>query len=142
MNIGQTVSMIEAAGATFRLDGEKVRVRYCNEEQRKELAGKVAFLRDHRAEVTAFLKIRGTIPMMPPGVRLIHWNLKKSPVAIESCAVVTDTALFARTTLEQLRVALTQPKRWVGWSVPQLVDRLAQVGVFVELEAGTRKDVS
>lgn len=45
-------------------------------------------------------------------------------------------------TLEQLRVALTQPKRWVGWSVPQLVDRLAQVGVFVALEAGTRQDVS
>lgn len=56
-------------------------------------------------------------------------------MAIESCAVVTDTALFARTTLEQLRAALAQPKRWVGWSVPQLVDRLAQVGVLVTVES-------
>jgi hypothetical protein len=72
---------------------------------------------------------------MPPGVRLLAWNLKEPPVAIEVCAVVIDTALFARTTLGQLRKALAYPKRWVGWSVPQLIDRLAQVGVFVALES-------
>lgn len=71
---------------------------------------------------------------IPPGVRLIEWKLKEPPVAIETCAVVTDSGLFARTTLEQLRVALAEPKRWVGWSVPQLIDRLAQVGVSVALE--------
>ena len=48
--------------------------------------------------------------------------------------MVIDTALFAKSTLKQLRIALRQPKRWVGWSVPQLVDRLAQVGVVVTLE--------
>jgi hypothetical protein len=68
------------------------------------------------------------------GICVVEWILKDPPVAIETCAVVTDTALFARSTLEQLRIALTQPKRWVGWSVPQLVDRLAQVGVLVALE--------
>jgi len=73
---------------------------------------------------------------VPPGVRLIEWKLKEPPVAVETCAVVTDTALFARTTLEQLRTALAQPKRWIGWSVPQLIDRLAQVGVIVALESG------
>ena len=71
---------------------------------------------------------------MPPGVRLISWNLKDPPVAIETCAVVIGTALFARTTLEQLRIAIEKPTRWVGWTVPQLVDRLAQVGVVVALE--------
>jgi len=48
---------------------------------------------------------------------------------------VTNSVLFARTTLEQLRIALAHPKRWVGWSVPQMIDRLAQVGVTVEIEA-------
>jgi hypothetical protein len=47
---------------------------------------------------------------------------------------VTDPAVFARTTLEELRVALDNPKRWVGWSVAQLIERLAQVGVSVVLE--------
>jgi hypothetical protein len=64
------------------------------------------------------------------------WNLKEPPVAIESCAVVIEPALFARTTLEQLSIALQNPKRWIGWSVSQLVERLAQVGVAVALENG------
>ena len=38
-----------------------------------------------------------------------------------------DPSLFARTTIEQLRAALANPKRWVGWSVRQLLDRLHQV---------------
>jgi hypothetical protein len=64
----------------------------------------------------------------------VKWSLKDPPVAIETCAVVTEPALFASTTLEQLRVALANPKRWVGWSVSQLIERLAQVGVTVVLE--------
>lgn len=78
------------------------------------------------------------ISAMPPGVRLIEWELKGPPIAFETCAVVFDPALFAFTTLEQLRIALAQPKRWVGWSIPQLIDRLAQVGVRVALEQQTR----
>lgn len=75
----------------------------------------------------------GLIPPMPPGVYLVEWKLKEPPIAIETCAVVVNSARFAKSTLEQLRIALTQPKRWVGWSVPQLLDRLAQVGVLVTL---------
>jgi hypothetical protein len=75
---------------------------------------------------------------MPSGVRLLTWNLKQPPVAIETCSVVIDPALFASSTLEQLRIALENPKRWVGWTVPQLIDRLAQVGVIVALEEVTR----
>jgi hypothetical protein len=79
---------------------------------------------------------------MPLGVRLVKWNLKKPPVAIETGAVVMDTPLFALTTLEQLRTVLAVPKRWIGWSVPQLIDRLAQVGVSVALEANDSAQVA
>ena len=92
--------------------------------------------RSRRSEVAAFLKERNGEPRMPTGVLLLGWNLKKTLVAIETCAVVTDTALFARSTLEQLGTALAQRSRWVGWSIPQLIDRLAQVGVTVKLAAG------
>ena len=71
---------------------------------------------------------------VPRGVHLVRWDLREPPVAIDTCSVVTDSALFASTTLEQLRAALANPKRWVGWSVAQLIDRLAQVGVTVTLE--------
>ena len=34
----------------------------------------------------------------------------------------------------QLGAALEIRKRWLGWSVPQLIDRLRPVGVGVEVE--------
>ena len=138
MRVEEAISVIEAAGVTFWLDGEKVRVRYCDEGQREQLNEQIALLRAHRDEMVAFLQARSAIPPMPSGIRLLEWNLKEPPVAIETCAVATDPALFARSTLEQLRIALAQPKRWAGWSVPQLIDRLAQVGVRVALEQQTR----
>lgn len=136
MSVGQVLGEVEAAGIALRLDGERVRIWFPELHQREELARQVAFLRANRCEVAAFLRARAAIPTIPPGVRLVAWRLKEPPVAIESCAVVTDSTLFARTTLKQLRTALAHPKRWVGWSVPQLIDRLAQVGVVVALEEG------
>ncbi len=141
MTVVDIVSEIEAAGIALRLDGGKVRVWYPDDERREELAEQVAFLREHRVEVAAFLKARSTVPAMPHGVRLIQWNLKEPPVVVEMCAIVTDPALFARTTLEQLRLALANPKRWVGWTVPQLIDRLAQVGVTVMLETSESSEL-
>jgi hypothetical protein len=133
MNVAEKVAQIEAAGVTFRLDGEKVRVCYPHEERRTELAEQIAALRDRRDEVAAYLKSQSQIPPMPRGVRLVRWELKEPPVAIEYHAVVTDPGKFARATLEELRERLENPGRGVGWSVPQLIDRLAQVGVIVAL---------
>jgi hypothetical protein len=140
LNVAEEVGLIEAAGAEFRLYGEKVRIWYPNEERREELASQVNLLRDHRAEVAAVLKTRGIIPAMPPGVRLVKWSLKEPPIAIEYHAVVTEPAKFARATLEELRERLANPKRKYGWSVAQLIDRLSQVGVAVALESAERRD--
>ena len=136
MSVSQILGEVEAAGIAVRLDREGVRIWFPEPQQREELAGQVAFLRTHRDEVTEFLRKRVAIPEMPPWVRLVKWNLKEPPVAIETCGVVTEPALFASTTLEQLRIVLANPKRWVGWSVFQLIERLAQVGVIVKLDAG------
>jgi hypothetical protein len=127
----QVVERIEGAGGVLGLNGDRIRCRL--PEEAAHLLGE---LRTYRNEVLVLLRRREETPSMPPGVRLIQWQLRKPPVAIETCAVVTDPALFASTTLEQLRLALTSPKRWVGWSVPQLIDRLAQVGVIVARESG------
>ena len=122
---------IETAGAALRLDGDRVKICYQDEMQRQELAKQVGLLRTRRVEVAELLRVRATIPEMPPGVRLIRWNLKQPPVAIEACAVVTDPSLFALRTLEQLKTVMVEPARWVGWTLPQLIDRLRQVGVDV-----------
>jgi hypothetical protein len=138
MSVTEILNEVESVGIALRLDGERVRIWFPEPHQREQLASQVTFLRAHREEVAEFLRIRDATPAMPPCVRLVAWKLKEPPVAIETCAIVTDSALFARTTLEQLRSALAQPKRWVGWSVAQLLDRLAQVGVIVAVEPQSR----
>jgi hypothetical protein len=135
MSVSDVLGAVEAVGVALRLEGKKVRIRFPESHQREELAPQITFLRAHREEVREFLRTRLSFPAMPLGVRLVRWNLKQPPVAIETCAVVTDPALFARSTLEQLRAALAEPNRWIGWSIPQLIDRLAQVGVAVALES-------
>jgi hypothetical protein len=89
---------------------------------------------EKREELANLLRARTAIGSIPRSVRLLGLNLLQPPVAIETCAVVTDPTLFARTTLEQLKVALNEPRRWVGWTIPQLINRLHQVGVDVALE--------
>jgi hypothetical protein len=135
--VAQTVMEVETLGVQLRVEADKVVMRFPAEELRNELSGQLAYLRTHRHEVMNFLRERDVIPKMPPGVQLVSWNLKEPPVAVEVCSLVTDSALFARTTLDQLRTALAQPKRWLGWTVPQLIERLAQVGVTVEVSQET-----
>jgi len=74
-------------------------------------------------------------PPMPPGVTLLQWVPLSPPVAIESCAVVTDVPKFVQATLFQLRAAMSG-KNWLAGnrSVRELVDRLEQVGVKVSVE--------
>ena len=115
------IERIEVAGGVLALNGERIRCRLP-----EDATNLLDELRAQRDEVLLLLRKRQRIPLMPPGVRLVSWDLKHPPVAIETCAVVTDSALFARSTLEQLRVAMAEPRRWVGWTVPQLIDRLAQ----------------
>jgi hypothetical protein len=125
----ELIERVQLAGGTLTVDGDGV--HFVIDEDELPLIDE---LRVHRDEVLRILQERQTVPAMPTGVRLINWNLKEPPVVLDMASVVTDSALFARTTLEQLQTALRQPKRWVGWSVPQLVDRLKQVGVEIEVK--------
>ena len=71
---------------------------------------------------------------MPPGVRLVEWRLKEPPVCLEIYSIVMDSAKFAASTLGQIQALLNNPRAKVGWTMPQLIDRLTQVGVRVALE--------
>jgi hypothetical protein len=77
---------------------------------------------------------RGGPPPMPEGVRLLAWAPERPPVAIETWAIVNDVPQFIRTTLEQLRSAMVGESWLAGnWSVRELVERLEQVGVRIEV---------
>ena len=125
----QVIGCIEAVGGVLAVHGERIRCRLP-----EDATHLLEELRRCRSDALAVLRSRNGVPAIPPGVQLIEWRLKRPPVAIETCAVVTNPDLFARSTLDQLGMALKHPKRWVGWRIPQLIDRLAQVGVIVAVE--------
>jgi hypothetical protein len=111
MSVSYVLEQVEAVGVTLRLNGERIRVWYPETRDREDLVQQMVFLRAHRGQVAKVLRARAEIPAMPVGVRLVNWSLEQPPVAVETCAVVTDPALFARTTLDQLRIALANPGR-------------------------------
>lgn len=132
MSVAEVVSEVEAAGVALQLEGEKIRVRYPDQERREELAWQIALLRDQRAEVAAYLKARNAIPPMPEGIRLIRWEPKQAPVILTQWAVVSDVLRFVQMTMLELRVALAGKRTLAGnHSVRELIDRLEQCGVIV-----------
>lgn len=162
-HLSELISRLEAAGGELGLNGDRVIVKYSN-HCKEVLSPLLQLLRENRAGLVDLLRARGgsedhenqcmpcrdagqglakgesvapkiaAAPPMPPHIRLVQWNPKKTPIAIDSCTVVVDVALFIKKTLEQLNTALTDDQHWVGWSVPQLTDRLRQAGVVVELD--------
>jgi hypothetical protein len=73
---------------------------------------------------------------MPPGVRLLRWEPKTPPIAVVHMGIVGNIYKFAAATLLQLRARLDGKDYLAGnWSLRELVDRLEQVGVVVEIES-------
>jgi hypothetical protein len=129
--VHDVITEAAALGVKLRLDGRKIQAAVPR-GQMARFRPTVERLRANREELRRVLQQQTTLPNMPAGVRLIEWNLKQPPVLIESNGIVIDPNLFGRRTLEDLGRALSNDA-WVGWSVPQLVDRLRQVGIVVEL---------
>jgi hypothetical protein len=127
----EVVSRIEELGGYLALDADGG-IRYRVPKDHPEAKALLETVRAEKQNLLAYLQTR---PRLPFSIRVVSWDLKKPPVLIETCAVVTDPVLFVRSTLEQLRIAIEEPRRWVGWTVPQLIDRLGQVGVIVTLES-------
>ena len=72
---------------------------------------------------------------MPAGVRLVSWEPKKPPVAIVHMGEVTDVPKSVAATLRELEAWLDGKDFLAGkWSVRELVERLEQVGVQVQVE--------
>ena len=93
-------------------------------------------VKNERQNLLAYLQTRPApkVPAMPKGVRLIRWEPKAAPVAIDVCSVVVDVPKFIEGELRALDSKLNNPQTIRGgFSVPQMLDRLAQAGLEVEL---------
>ena len=120
------------------LSGNKIQVRLPEDE-----AHLLDELRAHKDEVVLLLRSREEIPLMPECVQLGRWEPKSPPVMLTHYAVVTNVHRFVSMTLLELKAAIAG-KRWQSghWTTRDLIDRLEQCGVHVEIEPGKRRDTS
>ena len=73
-------------------------------------------------------------PNLPNGVRLLLYAPKKPPVALEECSIVTNVELFIQSSLADLDCRLNHAdEKRLGRSIPQILDRLQQVGLLIEV---------
>lgn len=77
---------------------------------------------------------------IPPGVRLVRYEPKPAPVAIDVASVVVDVQKFIEAELRELEARLCSPVQIRGgWGVYAILDRLSQVGVELEIESRDSK---
>ena len=79
----ETIAKLEAAGAALRLDGDEVRIRYREAQQREQLAHEIGFLRAHRDEVADLLRTRATVPVCRPAYACSHGISSKRPLPLK-----------------------------------------------------------
>ena len=116
-------------GVTVRVDGEILRLKP-REALDDDL---IARIKEHKPEIIRAL----APPAVPQGVRLVHWEPKSAPIALTRIEIVTDVPRFVTMTLLELQAALVG-KRWLAGnrSVRDLIERLEECGVLVEVERG------
>jgi hypothetical protein len=127
----EVLHAVEKAGGSLTLNGGQIKYTIP-----KRAAWLVPELKQNREDLMGLLKEGGTPPPMPPGVRLLKWQPKDPPIAIVHMGIVSNVDKFVAATLLQLRARLEGKDSLAGnWSLRELVDRLEQVGVAVEIES-------
>ena len=132
MTAEQLVTSIEAAGGALAVS--EGRIRYTLPTR---IAPLVEALRVNRKAVIHLLERRfreGLELRLPRGVKLVRWAPKAAPIVLTRWSVVMDTHQFIKARLAQVEAALCNKDCLAGsWSVQELVDRLEQVGVHIEV---------
>lgn len=133
MSAAEILGELERRGVSVAVEGETL----CLKPKRALDDGLLARVRESKAEILRELtqQLSDGCPPLPRGVRLIRWDPRPAPVAIDMCSVIVDVPKFIKSELLALDSRLNNP--WTirgGFTVPQTLDRLAQAGLEVELE--------
>lgn len=121
---------ITIRGVAVRVDGETLRLK-----PREALDDDLlARIKEHKLEILRALA-PPSYPHLPKGIRLIRYEAKSPPVSIDMCSVVVDVSKFVQSELRAVGSRLNNPRTiHGGFTVPQMLDRLRQVGLEVELD--------
>jgi hypothetical protein len=126
----EVLHAVKKAGGSLALNGGQIKYTIPKRD-----VWLVPELKQNREELIELLTGGRTSPLMPPGVRLVKWEPKTPPVALVRMGIVSNVDKFIDATLRELRARLEGKDFLAGnWSLRELVDRLEQVGVHVQVE--------
>lgn len=126
-------------GGSFELEGDQVMVEF-PEELRESIRPALDKLRPRKDEVRQLLykyslgiPAAARCPPLPPDVRLKRYAPKSPPVLVQPWSVVTDVEKFIRASLRDLEWRLSHPQGYAAHPLYEILQRLAEVGVELEL---------
>jgi hypothetical protein len=132
MEANEIIRTVENAGGELWVAGETLRYRL--PESASSLVDEI------RVSKWELLDLLHKRPLMPAGVRLMRWEPAIPPVRLNGFSIVTNTEIFIRRTLEQMGARLAGNDWQAGnWSLTELIERLAAVGVTVALMNNSRR---
>jgi len=147
-NLLEAVIEFRERGGEFMVEGDRVKVRF-PPERRKALTPFLNTLRANRDAVAALVRARfcgvpaaAECPPLPPGVRLVKYAPKAPPVAVAPVSIVTDVDKFIRAYLRDLGHRLQHPKTHACAPLPEILTKLAEVGLELEIPVVERKGVN
>lgn len=138
----------ELLGGEFILEKDHLEVQYPR-RQMGALTPVLATLRAHRHEVAILIRGRHSggvsapaqCPRLPAGVRLVKYVPKNPPVAVGAINIVTDVDMFIRAYLADLQHRLQHPKTYACATLPEIIAKLAEVGLELTIEPDLAKPV-
>jgi hypothetical protein len=138
-DVARWMEEVVRLGGTFELRGDRVTVEY-SEDVAEVLDPILEKLRPKREEVRQLLYKHppGVLappecPPLPPGVRLVRYAPKTPPVLVAPWSVVTDVKKFIAAYLRSLDWRLKHPKGYAAAPLPEILAKLAEVGLELEV---------
>lgn len=135
------MQQVERLGGAFVVRGDEIAVEY-PEEKASEVESILPKLSAEKDTVRSLLYKRppgipapAECPLLPPGVRLKKYAPKSPPVLVQPWSVVTDVDKFIAACLRDLDWRLKHPKGYARAPLPEILSKLAEVGLELELDA-------
>jgi hypothetical protein len=138
----EMITKVEACGGRLWLDEDHIKYS-APKSVLPEIRPFLHELRAHRDELAAVLRERPSAegvsappncPPLPQNVRLIRYAPKKPPVAVQPRSIVTDVDKFICAYLRDLRFRLEHPEAYACAPLPEILAKLAEVGLELALE--------
>jgi hypothetical protein len=116
----------------YRIPTGNPEARHLIAEIRRDRTAIIAMLRDIESKAPSLDEVKN---MLPPGVTLVSYCPKEAPFDVAPVSVVTNAGRFFRAYLTDLRWRLEHPGGHAAPPLPDILAKLAEAGLELQIGA-------